>query len=137
MIFPFVSGNISRLLNIVLSVLSKNGSLEPYGIIGLVSATLYATGPKPPNKLLNISVFLEINVFGSTNFGINEGFGIYGTDIVSIPPGGPRAHTKFVHGAAGGSARVKLVTNATRQTENKSAVCRDIVLSNVVRTVHK
>lgn len=77
-IFPLPSCNISRLLNnaFALSMLSKDDPLAPYGIIGLISAMLYATGPKLPNILLNISVFLEINVFGSTNFGMNGDFGI-------------------------------------------------------------
>lgn len=57
------------------SALSKDDPLEPYGTIGLVSVTVVWTGPKPPNKLLSMSVFLEMNIFGSTNFGKNGDFG--------------------------------------------------------------
>ena len=43
---------------------------------------------------------------------------------------------KFVHGAPGGSATVKLAMNSNRQMESRSAFCRDIVLSNMVHVVN-
>ena len=41
-----------------------------------------STGPKPPKRLLIKSIFFEIIVFGSTNFGKIEGLDMYGTVIV-------------------------------------------------------
>lgn len=48
----------------------------------------------------------------------------------------PGLDAKFVHGAPGGSAKVKLAMNANRQVESRSAFCRDIILSNMVHAVN-
>jgi len=71
----------------------------------------------------------NISVFGPILKCIRLIFVLFLHKIKNILPG---FDTKFVHGAPGGSARVKLAMNANRQVESKSAFCRSIVLTNVV-----